>query len=158
MKKFKVVIISGLIMAVSLTVFLRGITAPNPVVKMENWNDVISVTEDMMFRADSSSLIKHTDATGVPNEILKKIKINLQKWKGVPKTMKFDRVDIVDFEEFKKQEAQYGPIPGFFSPRKWNINPEKVITYRFSGDDGTKLTWSFGAFQKQEAWYFSCGY
>ena len=130
---------------------------PEPV-GLADWPAVILVTEDMLTRGDTTSLISHTDISGMPSDKLKNVEEVLQSWHGVPKHLKLDKVEIIDPKDFKYHEDMSEQMARAFGTPKWSRPPETIIVYRYSGTDGVKVRYDFGVFQDCGKWYFSACY
>ena len=139
-------------------VALIGCSESRKAAGIAEWESVIRVTEDMLFRGDSAPLLRHSDVSGMPNKKRKEIEAALRTWSGVSKNLKFDRVEIVEAKDFKPRKDVPEDIAKHFAPMKWSQPPEKFIVYYFSGPDETTARWSFGVFQEKGFWLFSAGY
>lgn len=144
---------------IALSLFLCACDgARQKAVGLSDWRDVMVVTEAMIYRGDVALLLRHSDTRGISNKKAEELASALRSWRGVPKTLKLDRVEILDFEDFKPREGVPPEISQGLRQQRWSRAPEKIIVYRYTGPDDVTVRWTFGVFREQGSWYFAVGY
>jgi len=148
--------------------FFKRVTTETITKGLAQFDEVRSVAEAFVLRADTITYRKHTDFTGVPADTLQQINATLDNWHGVPSTLKLTETKVMTSTEYETFEQENNKdIPedmrsAVLSAIRWNIKPDKVIVFTFRSKDpndtNTIAHWSAGAYQTNGLWYFAAGY
>lgn len=148
--------------------FFKRVTTETMTKGLAQFDEVRSVAEAFVLRADTVTYRKHTDFTGVPADTLQHINATLDNWHGVPGTLKLTDTKVMtstEYETFEQEDNKDIPEDmrsAVLSAIRWNIKPDKVIVFTFRSKDpndtNTIARWSAGAYQTNGLWYFSAGY
>lgn len=132
----------------------------------------------MVLKGDAGAMLKHADTSGLPEPTLEAIEKSLEGWRGVSPNLKLFATEVLtpaEFVAFSNEHRRYWPkdMSSAIRERKWNIQPEKIIVYKFeegvSKTTGIFITekpkepavnanWSLGVFQRVGAWFIAAGY
>jgi len=64
-------------------------------------------------------------------------------------------VDRDELTELRKETREDWP-DWMQVEERWNHQPELFLVYHFADDDGYKVTFTMGLFQREGRWYFAC--
>lgn len=136
----------------------------NPI-GLESFNALIEVAKKVHTSGDQNLLFTHSDFSEVPKKKIEEIKKTLGSWNGMHPNMRLKSIEVIDPDRYDP----YAFMPKdwdddfkkMFKPAIWNIKPEKLIMFTEEPKDpekGMKIRWIFGAFKKNNLWYFSTQY
>jgi hypothetical protein len=138
---------SLLVLLITAEAAAVGCSNQNKVVGLTDWKEVVRATDDVMFRADTASLLRHMDFSGIPRAKSQNLETGFQAWRGVWKNLKFDRMEVIEAKDFK--------LPPGCPALLWGKPPQKIIVYHYSRPNGASTQWSFAVYERESQWYFT---
>lgn len=134
-------------------------------VGVESLEELVTIAENVHSTGDHNVFLKHTDLSGIPNKKKEGIIETLRQGGGLSKNLTNDSVSVIEPSELNshRQRPEWMDDEmraAFDSAMIWNIKPDKIILFKNSSksEAGTYSTYWFGAFQRNELWYFAAQY
>jgi len=131
------------------------------------WAEAKELAEAFVLRGDVAAVRAHSNFSGVPSEALRQVTTMLDGWSGVSEDLRHVETQVMTFPEYEafRQESR-NDLPDFIrhvpSRVKWNVKPDKVIVFTFSGkgsrDSASVVSYSAGAYERNGLWYFATSF
>jgi hypothetical protein len=150
-----------LVLQVLLVFALVGCTAKPTVVGLGKWEDVKKAADQLLLAADSTMFEKSLDASGISKARYAEFLKSYDWWRTASLRSHHQETIVLSLEECRRYVVEHThdlPVAQLDSLLSWNVDPIKVLVYRFSKKEDSKeseLEFYVGVYNRAGRWYFS---